>query len=300
MKQKRQILILGIILIALAALYGGLRMWNKSSEEKTAEEAESEKIHMVSEKEFTAFSYSNGTDKMSFVKEGGVWLYEEDEEIPMSQSTIEGMLSSVSGITAVRKLDQPDALEDYGLTEPAYTVSLISEDGEESELYIGNVAGEDYYAMTDDTEDVYTITSDIISSLNFELSGLVQNDVVPSIGSGNLKKVEIIQAGETTVYEEQEDMDELAGGFGALTLSDCIDYHVQQEKLTDYGLDEINRITVNVIYKNSDSDEEETFTIYAGSVDESGENQYVMMEGSKMVYQVSKEVVENMMTVDTE
>ncbi len=295
MKQKKQMLILIVILVVLAALYGGLRMWNKSSEEKKAEESEAEKISIIPEKEFTAFSYTDGTDEMGFIKKDGEWLYEEDEEIPMSQSTVSGILSAASSLTAVRKLDEPDALEDYGLTEPAFSISLTDGDGEEIVLYIGDAAGENYYAMTSETEDVYTITSDLISSLNFDLSGLVQYDTVPLIGSESLKKVEVIQSEESAVYEEEEELNELAGGFGALSLSDCADYHVQEEKLAEYGLDEPNRITVNAVYTNAE--DEETFTIYAGGMDESGTNQYVMIEGSKMVYRVSKEVVDNMTTV---
>ena len=58
-------------------------------------------------------------------------------------------------------------------------------------MYIGNTTGENYYVTINDTKKVYTITSDLVTSLQFDLSGLVENDSVPSIGSGNLKKVEV-------------------------------------------------------------------------------------------------------------
>ena len=43
---------------------------------------------------------------------------------------------------------------------------------------------------------------------------------------------------------------------------------------------------------------EETFTIYIGNVEESGTYRYIMAKDSKMVYQVNKDIVKNMITVE--
>lgn len=300
MKQKKKMLILVGMLVILAALYGGLRVWNQKSEEKEAKRAEADRIHITETDGLSEFSYTNGTDKMGFVWEDGTWYYDEDKEIPVSQSTVEGIANAVEGLTAARELKNPDALEDYGLTEPSYTIQYTSDDGTESELYIGDATGEDYYATVGNTGKVYTITSSLVSQLQFELSGVVENDSVPSIGSGNLKKVEITENGETTTYKDEDELAELAGGFGVLSLTDCVDYHVSAENLTGYGLDEASRMTAAATYKDSGTEENETFTVYIGKMDESGTYRYLMVKDSKMVYQVSKDVAENMTVTETE
>ena len=52
----------------------------------------------------------------------------------------------MESLTAEQKLDAPDALEDYGLADPAYKVSYETTSGEKGTLDIGNNVGEDYYA----------------------------------------------------------------------------------------------------------------------------------------------------------
>lgn len=293
MKQKKSMLILVGILVVLAILYIGLRFWNQKNSRE-----EEEKIAVTEEVKLSGLSYTDGTDTMAFKKEDGIWYYEADQEIPMNQTTVEDIVSKVENLSAVRELDNPDDLVDYGLEEPAYTIRYTTEDEEESILYIGNTTGENYYVTINDTKKVYTITSDLVTSLQFDLSGLVENDSVPSIGSGNLKKVEVTEDGMTDTYEEEGELGELAGGFGTLSLTECVDYHVTEEKLLQYGLDEENRITAVATYQDSSTEKEETFTVYIGNVEESGTYRYIMAKDSKMVYQVNKDIVKNMITVE--
>ena len=75
------------------------------------------------------------------------------------------------------------------------------------------------------------------------------------------------------------------------------DYHVTEETLADYGLDEASRTTAVAEYEDTDSGEKETFTVYLGSTDSDG-NRYVMVKDSVLVYTISQSVAENMLTVD--
>ena len=145
-----------------------------------------------------------------------------------------------------------------------------------------------------DSGKVYTISSGFQDYLQFDLTNLVQYDTVPSIGSGNLKSVTITENGTDTVYEEDDQVGELAGGFGALSLTDCANYHASAEELAEY---ESQRITAKAVYTDS-SDKEQTFTVYLGKTDDAGENRYVMVEGSDMVYRISETVAQNMISIE--
>lgn len=300
MAGKRKIGILVILLAVLVVFNWALGLWNKKQEEKESEEAESEKIYLTEADDITAYSYSSGEDEMSFSKVDDQWYYDEDPDIPMNQSTIQSTADSLAGITAVRLLEDPDELADYGLEDPLYTIRFTDSDENESAIYIGNGAGENYYATVDDTGLVYTISSDFQSLVLFDLASLVQNDTVPSIGSGNLTKVTVAKNGEETVYEDEEDLAELAGGFGTIALTSCVDYHVADEDLSQYDLDEEHRITVTAEYTDSDSGDTESFVVYVGGLDDSGEYRYVMVKDSRLVYQVSDTIVQNLMTVEEE
>lgn len=299
MKQKKGMLILALVLGVLVVLYIGLRVYNQQADKKEAEKAEAEKIYLadVDAEQVEAVEYTDGQNTMSFVKEGDEWYYKEDEEIALLQDKVEEIVEAVVGLTAVRELENPDALEDYGVTEPAYTISYTAGD-ETKTIAIGDMTGEDYYVTVGETGKIYTITSDILNSLSFELGDVAEQDTVPTIGSGNIEKVEVTQNGETTEYTEDDTLQELAGGFGVLELTDCVDFHATEEELDGYGLDEENRITASVAYKDLDTEETETFVVYIGQMDSSETYRYVMVKDSGKVYQISKEIVDNMITVD--
>ena len=73
--------------------------------------------------------------------------------------------------------------------------------------------------------------------------------------------------------------------------------HTRAEELAEYGLDESQRITAKAVYTDS-SDKEQTFTVYLGKTDDAGENRYVMVEGSDMVYRISETVAQNMISIE--
>ena len=295
-KKKKTIILLAMILLLVVA-NGAASAWNDKSEKKKEKEAETSKIYLTDASDITAYSYRDGSQNMSFAKVDDTWEYDEDNEIPMNQDTVQSTADAIRQMEAVRELENPDLLSDYGLDKPSYTIQFQDNDGVTTEILIGNGAGENYYAIVGDSGKVYTISSDFQNYLQFDLTNLVQYDTVPSIGSGNLKSVTITENGTDTVYEEDDQVGELAGGFGALSLTDCVNYHAAAEELAEYGLDESQRITAKAVYTDS-SDKEQTFTVYLGKTDDAGENRYVMVEGSDMVYRISETVAQNMISIE--
>ena len=295
-KKKKTIILLVMILLLIVA-NGAASAWNDKSEKKKEKEAEASKIYLTDAGDITAYSYSDGNQNMSFTKADDTWEYDEDNEIPVNQDTVQSTADAIRQMEAVRELENPDQLSDYGLDKPSYTIQFQDNDGVTTEILIGNGAGENYYATVGDSGKVYTISSDFQNYLQFDLTNLVQYDTVPSIGSGNLKSVTITENGTDTVYEDDDQVGELAGGFGTLSLTDCVNYHASTEELVEYGLDEGQRITAKAIYTDS-SDKEQTFTAYLGKTDDAGENRYIMVEGSDMVYRISETVAQNMISIE--
>ena len=294
MKQKKMMIIMGVILVALLAVYGGMKTWNGHSEKQKKAKEKEETISLLDAKNLMAFSYESGNSKMSFTKTEGEWVYDADDGVRLDQSTIKSTVKEITGLTAVRELKNPDEKSDYGLDKPEYRISYTAKDGSKGTIEIGNATGDNYYAVTQDSDSVYTISGTLVSDLTFDLSSLTENDTIPSISSGNLKKVEVIQNGETKVYKKKKERAQLAGGWGTISLTQCADYNVKD--LAEYGLDEANRTTVTATYKDSTSGDKKTCTVYVGS--KNGDNRYVQLKDSNMVYEVGSTIVDNMMTVD--
>lgn len=296
-RKKKKTIILLVMILLLVVANGVASAWNDKSEKKKEKEAEASKIYLTDAGDITAYFYSDGNQNMSFTKADDTWEYDEDNEIPVNQDTVQSTADAIRQMEAVRELENPDQLSDYGLDKPSYTIQFQDNDGVTTEILIGNGAGENYYATVGDSGKVYTISSDFQNYLQFDLTNLVQYNTVPSIGSGNLKSVTITENGTDTVYEDDDQVGELAGGFGTLSLTDCVNYHASTEDLAEYGLDEGQRITAKAIYTDS-SDKEQTFTVYLGKTDDAGENRYIMVEGSDMVYRISETVAQNMISIE--
>lgn len=299
MKKYKSLVILLTVLVVLVVAYVVTGQLKKKSAEK---ENEQKQIAVLDMSDITSIQYTNGTDTMSFIKEGGTWYSESDKEFPLQQSSLKTMAETFGTLSANRELTDGDTLADYGLEEPQYTITLKDADGEQQNIYIGNVAGEDYYMTVGDKEKIYTVDYSVVNAMNFDLDSMLQKDTFPSIGADNIKKVTITKVGETTEYDadnsdQSDDITAIGGGLGAAYFVDCVDYSVQADELAQYGLDEAQRTTVTVVYTDSD-DKEQTFILYVGGRDESDAYNYVQMDGSKMVNTMTKETVNSILNIE--
>ena len=261
-KKKKGILILLAVLVLLTAVYFILRTWNARQEEKEKEEQEAATVRVTdtSADDIVSLKFNVGNGDLEFSKEENQWYYTPDKDFPLKQSYPEDMAAAVGSITADRELTDGDSPDAYGLDDPAYTVEYTDADGNVTELLFGDMTGDDYYVMVSGSDTVYTVGSSVIDSLNYALEDMAQLDDYPSIGSGNLVKEVITQNGETTTYDSEdedqaEDIAAVAGGLGAVTLSEAADYSVEDEDLDMYGLDGTSRITVEATYTQDDEDQ---------------------------------------------
>lgn len=300
-KKNKGILILLAVLILLVAVYFGLRTWNAQQEEKAQEEQEAATVHVTdtSAEDIVSLKFNVGNGDLEFSKEDDQWYYTPDKDFPLQQSYPEDMEETVGSITAGRELTDGDSIDAYGLDEPAYTIEYTDADGNTTELLFGDMTGDDYYVMLNGNDTVYTVNSSVIDPFNYTLDDMARLDDYPSIGSGNLVKEVITQNGETTTYDSEdedqaEDIAGVAGGLGAVSLSEAADYSVEDEDLDVYGLDEDSRITVEATY--TQNDEEQLLTLYIGNEDGSG-NRYVMLNDSRIVYLISDEICDNILNV---
>lgn len=296
-KKKKSMILLFAVLVVLVAAYFILQSWNKSQDKKEQAKEEAENIYITDIDTITDIKYNIGSGDMEFTKEDGTWYVTADKDFPLAQSYPEQMADTFKKLKAERELKDGDSLEDYGLTEPVYTVSLTDGEGGETTLYYGNAVGDDYYVTVGDEGKVYTVSSTTISDLQYSLEDMAQMDTYPNIGSGNLKKEVITQGGQTTTYDSENDDDAqniaaVAGGLGAVTLSKAADYSVEDKDLAGFGLDEGSRTTVEAVYTSDDK--EKTLTLYIGGTDGSG-NRYVMMNDSRIVYLISEEICKNIL-----
>ena len=301
MRTKKGILVLSLALVLLLAVYLGLRAWNWEEEERAKEEEEAAEIYVTDTDggDIVSLKFNVGNGELEFTKEDGEWSYTQDPDFPLQQGTLGEMAEAAGNVRAARRLEDGDSLADYGLEEPSYTIEYTDTDGNTTLILFGNMTGEDYYVTVGDTGTVYTVGSTVVDPFNYTLEDLAQLDEYPGIGSGNLVREVITENGVTTTYDsseedQSEDIAAIAGGLGAVTLSEAADYSVDEEDLPGFGLDEESRITVEVTY--TQDEEERVMMLYIGAEDGNG-NRYVMLDDSRIVYLITEEICNNILNI---
>ena len=165
-----------------------------------------------------------------------------------------------------------DEAKDYGLDVPIYTIEYTDDNDDVISVYFGNNTGDNIYATLEGEKSIYTVSSQVIEDLNYTEEDLIQLDDYPSIGSGNLEKAVITQNKNSVVYDsadetQTEQIIAIAGGLGAVQLSTTADYCAEEK--------------------------EKKLTLYIGN--RVGDDRYVMLNDSKIVYLVSDAICGNIL-----
>ena len=306
-------------LIFLAGAYLILKGRNAKLEEERQKAQEEARIPVTEGLTLQKISYTDGEESMSYVKEEGGWMYEPEPEIALDQDVMETMADVFSNLTAERELKDGDELADYGLEEPAYTLNLTDEDGNETVIYVGNSLDDGRYVTMGDKSRIFTMDNELTGQLYFSLDNVAQQETFSiSAGSANLQQVTISGPDGEKVYvndqeedadaslqedadaEDQEEgessteaspIDTVIGGLGAIAFNSCADYHATEEELPAYGLDAASRITVTVTY--TQDQETQTAVSYVADQTQDGHDRYLQLEGSSMVHLATAAAVEN-------
>ncbi len=88
-----------------------------------------------------ALSCTADGETLRFILDGGEWRWAEGPELPLIQSYVTRIASAVRDLTAVRTLELPEDLAEYGLKDPAYELVAEDADGGSLHLLIGGTAG---------------------------------------------------------------------------------------------------------------------------------------------------------------
>ena len=155
-----------ILTSCLLLAVGGYALAVKIS--SNAEEAEStETIDFVSvaSDEVAKLTWSYDDKEYTLEKdEDGNWIWTDDKDFALEQDTVNDMASTISNITASRKLTDVTDYAQYGLDEPDSRISFETADGETVEILTGDlneVSGE-YYARRADDYSVYLVTGEYL------------------------------------------------------------------------------------------------------------------------------------------
>ena len=259
MKNRKKALIIAMICLAAAAVLYLLvvKMNQKEANSESDDSDDSLVISSVDSGQITAISYEKDGKSLSFIKEDGTWYDAEDKKFPVNQDSLTTMTNTLGAVSAIRKLEKPEALSEYGLDSPVLTVRYTASDGKEAEFIVGDTndaAGGAYLKISGD-DAVYLVSSDFADSFNSDIYQLADMESFPTITSDSITDISVNSNGHTleikndseggqTVLEngkEQENcasssVSQFISAVTGITFKSHVEYNCKD--LSKYGLDQ--------------------------------------------------------------
>ena len=328
--QKKTLFLLVGIIVVLAVILAVVTAVRRSNEERAAEEeAAQDAASVITETEasYSALSYDNGSATLSFhLDESGKWVWSDDPEFPLDDSTIQSILSLLTNLKPQQTITDGDTLEAYGLDQPVATLTATKPDGGTLTIALGNTTtdGNSYYMLMDGQESpVYIISNSLYTEMSKTIYEMCDLPELPDLTEENIQSVTIEGAASTLLRpinretstdeetgEETVSVTWAAGGedvtgnadtasllaeLGALTLTKCVDYKPTDEAAELCGFDD-PLATVTVLYLD-ETGQEQTLVLTFGSENLDQTGYYVQLGEDSTIYQMDTSSVDTILSV---
>jgi len=178
-KQKKQLLIWGILLVVIVAGLVITRMYNNNQATKQAQAEEEEQARLqiltLAESSITSITYTYEGETIALSKNDETWQLESDPEATVSETMVSNMTAKLMSFYASERLTDLSDIDQFGLVDGYETITVTTDSGETHTIYVGdwNSISSMYYVMSADADGVvYMITSDYITPFQKSIESL--------------------------------------------------------------------------------------------------------------------------------
>lgn len=173
MKRNIKLLVLLTVLLILA---GATALATKLAESAQVVDPDADDVVIFSivPEEVTSISWSYGGKTYTAVLKDGIWCSGVDSSVLLDKAYLDEMLAQLESVIAYRTIDDPDALENYGLREPQSTICINYMD--DLTLFLGNETGigGQYYCSIDDGK-VYLVEESVMDVFSCTLDQIQES-----------------------------------------------------------------------------------------------------------------------------
>lgn len=318
------------LLGALAVLCAGYAIVEHTAQkEAVIETGGSFSVAEFAPDEVLSIAWEHEGEALRVVREdGGEWQLEGADGFPLRQSLAGEMAENISALEATHSVTGGADPADYGLDEPAETLTVTLASGDTLEYAMGaqnEITGE-YYLRFSKNEAIYTIASALGSLTPYGRSELLEAPEIPALDGATRLVVAGTQADvEQTYFENSAGMaytdayhwfhvgtdgsavpsdtdcvNDLLNTVASVALTNCADYAADEAALAAYGLSPA-QLTVTADYPAQGADESgeaasETFTLLIGAQDEESGDYYAALPDSQLVFLVDAATAETLLT----
>ena len=296
---KLMYVLVGVLVVCMAA-YLGLRWWNGTAEDRAVDD----KTYLAQLEDITSLTWQRSGETLSFEKdEEGVWRDASDADFPLDQSYLTALETTLSQLSAVKVISDPEEDASYGLDAPELTLTASTSVGETWEVTVGSEVDGNYYARPAGDSQVYTIAAALMNQTEYGLMEMIDLDTIPTVTESSVESVEITAGGVTTLftketvtstdgegnetttyawsrngealYSEDGNLADGVDALAGLSFTSCAYWKPSEDTLTACGLDD-TAARITITYEGG------SVTLLLGGTDENG-YYYAQLEGSQQV-----------------
>lgn len=254
-RSKKLCVLLGVPAVACIATFALTRM--EERQEQIRETGEIILELPAESVQFLSWTYEDKT--LSFHRDE-TWLYDGDENFPVSEEKIDEMLEQFQSLGAAFIIEDVEDFGQYGLDDPLCTITLSTAE-QTYEVELGDYSKMDsrrYLSIGDG--NVYLVGHDPLDEYGAGLSDMIDHDEIPSFDNVTQIQFEGDETYSITYQEDSADsygagdvyfthqdgktlpldtakVEDYLQGLTSLGLTDYVSYNVTEEELRSYGLD---------------------------------------------------------------
>lgn len=166
---------------------------------------------------YSALSYYNGSVTLSFaLDEKGNWVWADGSDFPLNDATVTSILETLTSLKFQQVLAATESREEYGLDNPAATLTATAAGGARQTLSFGKTTtdGDSYYMMMDgDETTVYIVADTLVKLMRMPIYDMCALPELPDLSEQNLRAITI--QGPASEAEPSEEGEGEEGGEGS-------------------------------------------------------------------------------------
>ena len=308
---KRSVKTLLLLCVLLICVVGYWLMQQQRSVDTVSETTGEFDLNAKVVDDLTGMSWVKDDVTYDFVKTDGVWAKADEVTFPVDQDALNALAEDLLDLTATRKLEDVTSPADYGLAEPAFTVTATWSDGTSTDYAMGDETpfSDGYYLQLSDQSDViYTIATSLSSTFADTLTDLAQKETLPEVDT--VTRLALGDSLDVTWSETSRginpdqhwydtatgepltdaDVEDLITTAKDISWDTLVATSATEEDLSTYGLTDAEAKQL-VLY----NDTEAALTLLLGNEDENCDI-YARLPDSTIVYTVAAEDVSSLMS----
>jgi hypothetical protein len=319
-KQTKTLLILVAVLAVLGIVFAAVKLSARKKEKAAAAKTVVKQESIVSQKVYTAFSWSQNGEKYSFTRQGNVWYWDADKSFPLNANYLTKLANTLNGLTPVQTIKGGDQPAAYGLDKPSITLTATAKDGAKNTFALGSAAvnsdGNYYLMVNGDSSKIYVVETTLHDELTAGILTMMQLPDLPVLQTGDLTSLEVRGTADTLLtaktaksgsktttawYADGKNVTknsavkQLVSAVSSMTVASAQFYKPTAAQLSQCGLSK-PAVVITLHYTDA-KDAAQTLTLSVGGAASDGENRYVQISGDSTVYAMTAAKLTELLSV---